>query len=740
MDSRFDRVLARFSSRDSHRYKTYIRRYLEWNEKHGVNMDQDGQKDIWKNARRMHWFVQEQWRIQEVNSVSDLKSMFNCFRLVGKEILGGESADGSYLDNLVLLYEFASSIDVQNDRIRFERVSVNMWNNKTPSLNERYFKTGLDKVKWLLDFQINHYTNSALEERRTWTLGDVEVGEGSLLIVQRRWAITMQENAFLCPLFALAVYLYLRFYGIKKQYRGDGFPELSDGASWQDLPIIRGKSLRKFPRMETLGNYYPAVFQYCQLPYKKRLYFQARADEPIFPEISDNTGDEDDSCFVKHVGRDFILGMNRHSLLGILPSVEDVADDILLQHLFPSVRQYEDVESAQQFVKVINLLRNVLYKSLPILYRAFPDHDLFQDSLFQTPQFIAYLNSDENPGTTSLINLDHVLLEGGNSAKPDVKLVSHTPLADPPSLQPSHNVDHKPTSSLVQPQQAPDLRKETFQFVKDQTLSNFSILLQMLTKVFDKLETKRSNKMQIHFELDALQAMLKRKISSDEFIPRAEPSENEEIVLKRARTTTSSASEDFGNNTDDFDIEELQVLVQQLVHRQVTRSTELILDRIRSEVRDIVREEIASNLASLNVLPPSVDHAVSTQPSANLSDDPDKNPTTTFVLNPDINSIEDVILEWFTPNPTYHDECVYSMNKKHGKIWRSTSEQESLYKCRKIIVEFYIHLVNDIHIDRHDAVDHCERLRASGSLKEFSTWLKRYKRTHNKFPDITINE
>ncbi|AGO11152.1 AaceriAFR323Wp [[Ashbya] aceris (nom. inval.)] len=732
MELQLDRAFSRFSSRDVHRYKSYVKQYLEWCRETGLDVDSCSATELWGSARRLHWFLQSKWG-SDIESVAEMKSVVNCIQLLARELGTGAQLDKAYIDNVVRLYECTSVLH-ENGALRgqFEKICVNVWNVRTPSLKEKYFKTCLDKVKWLLDYQLNYYTNAALDERKTWVLKDFEVAEETVLVVRRRWAVLPQQNPLFCPLFTLAVYLHLRFYGVKKQYRGDGFPDLARPELWEELPIIRGKSLTKFPRVETLGNYYPAVFQYCQLPYKKRLYFQGRLEEPVFPATHEDASELDAHYFVRGVGRDFILGMNRYSLQDEFLPI-DIPEDPVLYELFPDVERFETEQSARPFVQMMILLRKVMFRSLPVLYSCFPEHDLFQDPIFKKPQFIAYLNAADSLRDVSVPL--HLLVEPTAAAHV-------TPPAVPAAIQAS--AASVPNGSVAPVQQAAnppdaDLRKDTLQFVKDQTLANFTILIQLLSKLFEKVETRKSNKLVIRSELDALHSTLKRKISSLDVLPSA--AHADEQPSKRRKSSSphdlsnmsdlDDQSADADADADDADdVEELQQLVQQLVQRQVTQASQYILDKVRSDIRDIIREE----LASLSRAYPSP----AADPKPAPADPPSHKATPTFRLQPDLASIEDIILEWFTPNPAFDGECVHSMNKKHGKTWRINSGQESIYKSRKVIVEFYIHLVNDLGIDRHEAVDHCERLKASQTPLEFSQWLKTYKQTHgNCFPDIT---
>ncbi|CAI4482580.1 CPA_1a_G0021560.mRNA.1.CDS.1 [Saccharomyces cerevisiae] len=110
-----------------------------------------------------------------------------------------------------------------------------------------------------------------------------------------------------------------------------------------------------------------------------------------------------------------------------------------------------------------------------------------------------------------------------------------------------------------------------------------------------------------------------------------------------------------------------------------------------------------------------------------------------FMLDKSIDSIEGIILEWFTPNATYANQCVHSMNKSGNKSWRANCE--ALYKERKSIVEFYIYLVNHESLDRYKAVDICEKLRDQneGSFSRLAKFLRKWRHDHqNSFDGLLV--
>lgn len=110
-----------------------------------------------------------------------------------------------------------------------------------------------------------------------------------------------------------------------------------------------------------------------------------------------------------------------------------------------------------------------------------------------------------------------------------------------------------------------------------------------------------------------------------------------------------------------------------------------------------------------------------------------------FMLDSSIDTIEGIILEWFTPTPKYGNQCVHSMNKSGNKSWRANCE--TLYKERKAIVEFYIHLVNHENLDRYKAVDICEKIRDQneGSFSRLAKFLKKWRHEHhNSFDGLLV--
>lgn len=101
-------------------------------------------------------------------------------------------------------------------------------------------------------------------------------------------------------------------------------------------------------------------------------------------------------------------------------------------------------------------------------------------------------------------------------------------------------------------------------------------------------------------------------------------------------------------------------------------------------------------------------------------------------MNPDCSDIKSIILEWFTPNR----ECVHSMNKKYGNKWRLTEPNLSLYRIRKPIVQYYIHLINVENLNKFDALNKLEAvLEKHHSVPLLSSFLEKAKK--NGYASVT---
>ena len=101
-----------------------------------------------------------------------------------------------------------------------------------------------------------------------------------------------------------------------------------------------------------------------------------------------------------------------------------------------------------------------------------------------------------------------------------------------------------------------------------------------------------------------------------------------------------------------------------------------------------------------------------------------------FKLNPELNTVSDVVTEWFEPNPNMQNQCIHLLNKSKDKSWRK-KQIPGLYKDRKIIVEFYVYLINTENFEREKAIKICEVVRKKQPLTSLARLLRDWKKDHS---------
>ncbi|SCW02881.1 LAFE_0F16336g1_1 [Lachancea fermentati] len=803
-------LVETLAPRTAHQYKLYQSKYIEWCRSHGLVRSPPASgpyADVIVTASLVHWFVLAHYvcAADAQFSASALRKLVSALKFLHRLCRVYDPAypyrlDGDYLEAVVRLHIAATAENPPVSPLR--TVSVNMWNPHTSALSEKYFRGGVEKLRFLVDFHLQQFWRLRFQDRSRLKLGDLRTADGMLLyqsatahddtLHTRRFAALPQREPWACPLVSLAAYLYLRFYGAHKSYKGDGFPNLLDNDDWSHLPLIRGKSHDKYPREETMSNYYSDVFRYCHLPYKRREYFQLRSTESVqFPAT---TPDEDQQLqqlgqgaqqrfFPEQIPLDFLRAMNHYPIYEtanatLVPAPRTMPQVVLVQ-VFAEIqeysRQWDKLDAnAQEFLSVMTLLRDSLVAAMPFIYHAFPEHDLFRDPMYQTPEVQSYfqevIESCRSNGQLAKYEPQTFGLLG---AEPDI--------APPSQPNPALAIDLVTHSDTDSASLVSYLRDQTFQFVQFQTATNFHLLISLLTQVFERLETKKSNRELIIHQLGSLEQTLKDRIAKT--TPQdVKQEESESNTLRQTvtqstpsaleyqqpsdRGTPDDVSEIDSNDEDDENIRELQVLVSQLLdtkmkdmfEAQTTKMTAHIQSIVQEQIRKQVREEVRTQLAYLlNGHSPTPSPAPQSIPQKREREDdrpppppppppsppppprplsPLGSPTPDpghFTISPELQSIEDVILEWFTPNSQLNGECIHSMNQKHGKKWRlKDSTTKDLYRQRKTIVEFYISLVNERNLGRYEAVALCERLRGERNLEEFSSWLRNWKKTHNQ--------
>ncbi|GAV56287.1 hypothetical protein ZYGR_0BB00640 [Zygosaccharomyces rouxii] len=717
------KLVDTLSPRTAHQYRSYCKRYVEWLVQRGI-IEQELREETFDAVQYARLPISTQlvhWHLIDTMGTGSLPSIRKCISSLkfleklclihrGSDVPAHGAAtvtklDEKYLENVTRVREVREQEEEQGPLAQnLHIVSANVWNPHS-QLPEKYFRNCFEQLRFLVDFQWRLYTKMSYTERsrvriaelvghedgggislelETWSqLGEYVNGAEPQLRSRQTVVVVPHANPLVCPLVSLAAYFFLRFHD------GGGFPELRDkNGSWREMPIVRGKSPGDYPREETLGNYYAAVFRYCRLNYKRREWFgQNKLQYPTWKpdeyEFFERHQPELQEAFPMNVPRDFLECFN----LGVGYGAVDVGlaggrRDLLVQ-LFPELESYKRHggldQDAQRFVKLLEVLRVHLLRALPVLYRLFPDHDLFKTDTLSRPDFKAfYVDVEAN---------DYGMAELVLGQGPQEKERDSVPI--PASASSS----------------------DVFQLVQFQTVSNFEILLKLLSQIFDRLEMKKSSREFAIHQLSLVHDTLRDRIKSSKPGDEKAWGQGEE-------------DEEEANGEE----EELKNMVEQLVSAQIRTQVSALEGRLER----LVDEKIDSRLEKLlGKRFAEEDGGVAKKLKPELELYAEEPPV--FKLDPDIDSVEAVILEWFTPNPTMGNECVHSMNKK-DKSWRNGFE--SLYKERKTIVEFYIYLVNHRGMDRYKAVDLCERIRGGGDLTDFAQVVRDWKREHETFDGL----
>lgn len=815
-ETQLRKLVDSVSPRTAHQYKSYGDRFIRWLRDTGLlGKDEVGDELLYRDlpfsSHLVHWFLietvfkvkSEDHDDEDDSKVSTLKKNISSLKFLHKlcAIHGNRSAlDEKYLENVVKLHSnWVSTRRLKQTSLPVVKISLNLWNCYTETLSEKYFKTCLEKLRFLVDFHFRVYTNLSYDQRSKIKLSDlhsVANDRGAISMDQKTWsslqaylpdsspqlrshmpmALRSQSLPFLCPLTSLAAYLYLRFYGISSVTKGDGFPDLqssdADPHSWIDLPLIRGKSLSDYPREETLSNYYSTVFRYCHLPYKRREYFNKSALEypvlsnQVFNDFFHDISRAKSSAFPSNVPFDFYQIMNfRSPYQGKEEIVEEpeLPQGLLVQ-IFPEIEQYkrkydELSTDAKQFLQLMELLRERFLVNLPWIYSFFPQHDLFKDPIFQNADFQSYFHKviGNNLGNSSNSVPFDVLPGFERLSQNTLQDLLMEPLkgeSENNMVQVSANASPPPAGLGVD-----EVMGKTYQFVQFQTLTNFQMLLSFLSSIFDKLEMKKSSREFMIHQLNLLQDTIKENINVskprdvEEYMKKEEQVTNEELdkdlrapkrnngLLNMDDSVHEDESDEGDANGDEMH-DELKFMVNELVGDRVRSTVKLQMEQWETKIQDMITKTVKDEIAKAmpqDGEPSRKRPRLSTTPSLTNNQStssiaaPMEDRQETFKLNTDLTTVEEVILEWFTPNPDMDNQCVHSMNKSHGKDWRTGFEK--LYKERKLIIEFYIFLVNLKDVDRYEAVAITEQLKEhrseSATLTALAKLLRDWKRDHN---------
>ncbi|GAV51405.1 hypothetical protein ZYGR_0AD05880 [Zygosaccharomyces rouxii] len=717
------KLVDTLSPRTAHQYRSYCKRYVEWLVQKGIveqelreeTLDAEQYAKLPISTQLVHWHLID---TMGTGSLPSIRKCISSLKFLDKlcsihrevDASTGDTAavtklDEKYLENITRVREVREQEEEQGQLAQnLHIISANLWNPHS-QLPEKYFRNCFEQLRFLVDFQWRLYTKMSYMQRSririaelvghadgggisveldTWSqLGEYVNGVEPQLRSRQPVIVVSHANPLVCPLVSLASYFFLRFHD------GGGFPELRDAnGSWREMPIVRGKSPGDYPREETLGNYYAAVFRYCRLNYKRREWFgQSKLQYPSWRpeeyEFFKRYQPELQEAFPMNVPRDFVecfnLGVGRGT---VDDKIVGGRRDLLVQ-LFPEIESYKRHggldQDAQRFVDLIEVLRIHLLRALPVLYRLFPDHDLFKTDTLSKPDFKSFYADVE----TNDYGMGELVLGQG--------------------LQ----ENERERESVPIP--APASSSDVFQLVQFQTVSNFEILLKLLSQIFDRLEMKKSSREFAIHQLSLVHDTLRDRIKSSK--------PGDEKGFGQEEDEEEEASEDE---------EELKNMVEQLVNAQIRTQVSALENRLERLVDEKIDAKLEKLLGKRSA---EEDGRVEKK----LKPDLEPEEPSVFKLDPDIDSVEAVVLEWFTPNPMMGNECVHSMNKK-DKSWRNGFE--SLYKERKTIVEFYIYLVNHRGMDRYKAVDLCERIRGGGDLTDFAQLVKDWRREHETFDGL----
>ena len=316
-------------------------------------------------------------------------------------------------------------------------VSINVWNSNIKKLSMR---TSYERFRFLADFHIATYTKLTFQQRSKMKLNNLVVNDPNLLIINYEYFdessdsfqlvnLLPQDCPFLCPFTTLAAYFYFRFYGVPNRTSGDGFPDLLDKKSAGSLPLVKGRQATEYLSDGSLHMAYMKMFKYCNVPYKRRTYFE-------YPKPHDdctlecNRGDIEDfftkfcqlypnadvtpvesGLFDDKVPMDFERILNHRDPYSIddhagITGVDEYfkrrrqrrPPESVLVHFFPEIEFYRKqvnfeklTPDAKNVLNLLQTLRLVFVGNLPTIYKVFPDHPLFKYRLYTNSDVKSYL-------------------------------------------------------------------------------------------------------------------------------------------------------------------------------------------------------------------------------------------------------------------------------------------------------------------------------------------------------------
>lgn len=525
--------------------------------------------------------------------------------------------DKNYFINLLNLHRKFNNWDPAP----LYKISINIWNNNSfknlnstnnstngDSISNSVFKTSLDKFKFLLDFHLTNFGKLSFDERSNLKLTSFKVINNiiycdtnnnkrdskneNLTSVHKPMAFLPQDCPFLCPYTSMAVYFILRFYGIKGVYRGDGFPDLYDTENFTNTILITGRKYNEYLTDACLRNYYSNIFKYCNFSYRKRNYFDWNndsfpvwRDETLFAKIKENLTNELDILPIDYIN---ILNWQRpiNKKLDQLNHNFDIASidnninnnlgykikppSLLVEKLFPDIELYKknwnalSVE-AQDFITVMERLRYQLIINLPIIYKIFPNHDIFKIEMFRDSDWQLFLNDfpildngklpfNTLPGLKNEMTLedfkndlreppndlgtiiDNISVINSNRNSEDIDIARNTnefgnannnddsaqtfnrsegSCDSDLNIEDTNRIRHDNLNlQSLKVEMLEELKRQNYQFIQYQTLSNLKSFSELMNRIFINLSITNTSKIEIERQLNDFNNVLQEKINN----------------------------------------------------------------------------------------------------------------------------------------------------------------------------------------------------------------------------------
>lgn len=517
--------------------------------------------------------------------------------IYGNLMIKRNKLDEDYLFKVIQLHAYGKASTKQ---VPCYKISINSWNSNTRDLNSIVFKTANEKLKFLVDFHITTYLRLTFKERSNIRLCSFRLLNNKKIIFDNKYsedfsilyydplfdnlsdkirkpvALLPHENPFLCPYTTLAASLFLRFYGIRYFSKGEGFPDLYDPNVVDSLYLLSSRYDLSYPKESLVGNYYSTMFKYCGISYRKKYYFEDLY--PVYPSWENNSQfNKFKRVFPEDiVSWDYMNILNGYDpyyeSIKIKPGIEsNIPSRDIISSIFPEIETYKGnwnqlPTESKRFIKMLEVIRLKFVLDLPVIYRIFPEHDIFMNPIFKDPRLQYYLNGiqlqdyeplpfkvewtlhNHGPNKITLFKLYKGLvdqpsfLSNIDSSKINTKLLKlntklssssneDTNVKEPLEVSnvfkfPMKFVGEQGGRSSKTSKQNPieskgssnlnelmdQLKKENFKFIQFQTLYNFRGFIDLLSDVFRRLSLKASSKREVDKVMNEYIEMLNAKL------------------------------------------------------------------------------------------------------------------------------------------------------------------------------------------------------------------------------------